>query len=162
LCDLFPAASRGSTWPRLAAALGLPELPELPRRRAPSARALRITLAAVTAAWWLLYPLLVLVTGDAFSLTYALVIWSLLALLVGEFFGIFWVAGFVDYLERVRVPQVRHLVIRLAIQADRSGGGEPTPRVVWEDLVDLVAAQAGVPVHEIHPEQRFGDLPDYC
>lgn len=162
LCDLFPAASRGATWPRLAAALGLPELPELPRRRAPSARALRITLAAVTAAWWLLYPILVLVTGDAFSLTYALVIWSLLALLVGEFFGIFWVAGFVDYLERVRVPQVRHLVIRLAIQADRSGGGEPTPRVVWEDLVDLVAAQAGVPVHEIHPEQRFGDLPDYC
>src|SRR5262249_26917784 len=84
LCDLFPAASRGATWPRLAAALGLPDLPELPRRRVPSARALRIALAAVTAVWWLFYPILVLATGDAFSLTYALVVWSLLALLVGE------------------------------------------------------------------------------
>jgi hypothetical protein len=163
LCDLFPAAARGAAWPRLAAALGLPDLPELPRRRAPSARALRIALASVTAAWWLFYPVLVLATGDSFSLTYALAVWALLALLVGEMFGIFWFAGFLDYLERVRVPQVRHLVIRLAVQqADQAGGGEPTARAVWEELAALVAAQAGIPVQEIHPEQRFGDLPDYC
>ena len=68
-----------------------------------------------------------------------------------------------DYLERVRVPRVHHLVIRLAIQqANRSGGGEPTPRRVWDDLVALVATQAGVPVQEIHPELPFGELPDYC
>jgi hypothetical protein len=162
LCDLFPAASRGATWPRLVAALGLPDLPGLPRRRVPSGRALRIALAAVTAAWWVVYPFLVLVTGDAFSLAYAIVIWSLLALFVGEMFGLFWLAGVVDYLERVRVPQVRHLVIRLAIQqADQAGGGEPTARAVWADLATLIAAQAGIPVQEIHPEQRLADLPDY-
>src|SRR5205809_22687 len=74
LCHLFPAASRGTDWPRLAAALGLPDLPDLPRRHVPSARAFRMFLAGVTAAWWVLYPILLLVTGDDFSLTYGLVI----------------------------------------------------------------------------------------
>jgi hypothetical protein len=163
LRDLCPAASRSTTWPRLAAALGLSDLPDLPRRHVPSARVFRICLAAVTAAWWGLYPILVLVTGDAFSVAYGLAIWFLLALLVCEWFGILWVVGFLDYLERVRIPQVRHLVIRLALQqADRSAGGEPTPRMVWADLVAILAAQAGVPAQEIHPEHRFSDLPDYC
>jgi hypothetical protein len=107
--------------------------------------------------------MLVLATGDAFSLTYGLVIWSLLTLLVGEWYAILWVVYAFDYWERVRIPQVRHLVIRLAVQqADRPEGGGLTPRMVWEDLVALVAAQASVPVQEVHPEQRFGDLPDYC
>ena len=162
LCHLFPAATRGADWPRLAAALGLPGLPELPRRRVPSARAFRLFLAGVTAGWWLLYPILVLVTGDAFSFTYGLVIWHLLELLVCEWFGIFWFAWSLDYLERVRVPLVRHVVVRLAVQrADQSAGGDPAPRRVWEELAGIVAAQAGVPVQEIHPEQRLSDLPDY-
>jgi hypothetical protein len=162
LCDLFPAASRGADWPRLAAALGLPNLPELPRRRVPTARAFRLFLAGVTAVWWLLYPILLLVTGDDFSFTYGLVIWFLLLLLVCEWFGLLWVAGSLDNLARVRVPQVRHLVVHLAVQqVDRSAGGEPTPRRVWEELVTIIAAQAGVPAQEIHPEQGFSDLPDY-
>jgi hypothetical protein len=163
LCDLFPAASRGTTWPRLAAALGLPDLPELPRRRVPTARAFRIALAGATAAWWILGPIVLLAAGEDFSITYGLVVWSLLMLLVSEMFGIFWVAAAFDYLERVRIPEVRHLVIRLTIRhADQTGGGEPTSREVWDDLAALIAAQAGVPVREIHPELRFGDLPDYC
>jgi hypothetical protein len=162
LCDVFPAASRGADWPRLAATLGLPDLPELPRRRAPSARAFRIALAGVTAAWWLFYPILLLITGEQCSISYGLLVWFLLALMVAEWFGIFWVGGAVDYLERVRIPGVRHLVIRLVIpEADPPGGGGPTPRQVWGELASLVAGQAGVPVQEIHPEQRFGDLPDY-
>src|SRR5262249_17387393 len=56
LCDLFPAASRGATWPRLAAALGLPDLPEMPRRRGPSARGLGITPAVGTAVLGRIYP----------------------------------------------------------------------------------------------------------
>src|SRR5215468_4955579 len=48
LCKLFPDKSRSATWPRLAAAVGLSELPELPRRWVPSARAFRIAFALVT------------------------------------------------------------------------------------------------------------------
>lgn len=162
LCNLFPAASRGADWPRLAAALGLPDLPELPRRRVPSARAFRITLAGVTAAWWLLYPILLLITGDRFSIAYGLLISFLLALLVAQWFGIFWSGWAVDYLEKVRIPGVRHVVIRLVIQeANPPGGAGQAPRQVWEELATLIAGQAHVPVQEIHPEQRFGDLPDY-
>jgi hypothetical protein len=162
LCHLFPTASRGATWPRLAAALGLPDLPELPHRRVPPARPFRIALGGVTAAWWLLYPLLVLATGDPFSLTYGLVIWCLLALVVAEWFGILWAAFAFDYLERVRVPRVRHLIARLVRQqAGQRGARGPTPRQVWEDVAALVAARARVPAHEICPEQRFGELPDH-
>jgi hypothetical protein len=162
LRDLFPDASRGADWPRLASALGLPGLPELPRRRVPSARAFRMSLAGVTLAWWLLYPILLLVTGDEFSVAYGLLIWFLLALMVCEWFGILWVAGSLDYLQRVRVPQVRHLVIHLAVQqVDLSSAGDCTARRVWEELVNIIAAQAGVPEQEIHPELGFSDLPDY-
>jgi hypothetical protein len=163
LCDLFPAASRGADWPRLAAALGLPDLPELPRRRVPTARAFRLSLAAVTAAWWLLYPILLLTAGDDFSFSYGLVIWLLLALLVCEWFGILWVAGSLDYLVLVRIPQIRHLAIHLAAhQVHRSAAGDPVARGVWEELVSIIAAQAGVPAQEIHPEVAFSDLPpDY-
>src|SRR5262249_31596201 len=142
---------------------GVPALPELPRRRAPSARAFRITLAGATVAWWVIYPILMLATGDAFSLAYGLVISSLLALLVAQWFGMFWLMWAIDYWERVRVPRVRHLVVHLAIQqADQPGGAGPTPREVWDDLASLIAAQAGVSVQEIHPAQHFGELPDYC
>jgi hypothetical protein len=158
LCDLFPAAARGATWPRLAAALGLADLPELPARRAPSASAFRKFLAGVTAAWCLLYPILLLVTGDGFSLTYGLLIWFLL-LLVCEWFGILWAAWSLDYLERVRVPQVRHLIVRQVVQ--QAGGADPSPRRVWEELAALLAAQAAMPSQEIRPEQRFSDLPDH-
>jgi hypothetical protein len=161
LCHLFPAATRGTDWPRLALALGLPDLPELPRRRVPSARAFRMVAAGVTAGWWLLYPVLMLVAGDDLSFSFGLVIWLLLELVVCEWFGIFWFAWSLDYLERVRVPLVRHMVVRLAVrQADQSASGNPGPRRVWEELVSVIAAQAGVPVREIHPEQRFSDLPD--
>src|SRR5262249_37166159 len=149
--------------PRLAAALGLPDLPELPRRRVPSARAFRLALVGGTAAWWLLYPGVVLAPGGALLLAYGLSIWGLLLLLVGEWYAILWVAGAFDYLGRVRVPQVRHLVVRLVLrEADPPAGGGAPPRQVWEDLAALVAGQAGVPVQEIDPERRFDELPDYC
>lgn len=162
LCHLFPAASRSADWPRLADALGLPDLPDLPDRRVPSARAFRMFLAGVTAAWWLLYPILLLVTGDAFSLGYGLLIWFLLALFVCEWFGILWVAWFLDYLERVRVPRIRDVVIPLAVQQVKQAAVEdPLPQSVWDELVAIIAAEAGVPVQEIHPGQRWADLPDY-
>jgi hypothetical protein len=162
LCHLFPAATRGTDWPRLSAALGLPDLPELPRRRVPSARAFRLFLAGITAAWWLLYPMLLLVTGDDFSLAYGLVIWLLLALLVCEWFGILWVAWSLDYLERVRVPRVRDLVVPLAVQQVRQSAGEdPTPQKVWDELAAIIAAEAAVPVGQIYSWQRWTDLPDY-
>src|SRR5262249_29967609 len=157
-----PASPRGRRRPRLAAPPGLPVPPALPRRRVPSARAFRLCVAGVTAGWGLLYPILVLVAGEAHSFTFGLVIWLLLELLVCEWFGIFWFAWSLDYLERVRVPLVRHVVVRLAVQrAEQSAGGDPAPRRVWEELAGIVAAQAGVPVQDIHPEQRLSDLPDY-
>lgn len=162
LCHLFPAATRGTDWPRLAAALGLPELPELPRRRVPSMRLFRMILAGVTAAWWLVYPILVLVTGDEFSLAYGLLIWVLLALLVCEWFVILWIAWSLDYLERVRVPRVRDIVVPLAVQqVKHSAGVDATPQKVWNELAAIIAAEAAVPVGEIYSWQTWGDLPDY-
>jgi hypothetical protein len=164
LCALFPAASRGAAWPRLAAALGLPDLPALPRRRVPSARLFGIVLAAVTAAWWIFYPILrfVIDPGEDLPLTYGLMISFLLALTVCEGFGFAWIGGSLAYLERVRVPLVRHLVARLTLQPPDEPAGDPTPQTVWADLAAIVAAEARVPAREIHPEQRFSDLPDYC
>jgi hypothetical protein len=165
LCDLFPTAARRTTWPRLAAALGLPDLPELPRRRGPSARTFRLIAAWVTAAWWILCPIFALVTGDESMLSpwYILLVWFLLMVLVCEMVGLFWAAGWIDYRERVRVPQVRHLVVRLALrQTDPSAAGEPTPQRVWADLVAIFARQAGLSAQEIHPEMRFSDLPGDC
>jgi len=164
LYRLFPAASRGAAWPRLAAALGLPDLPPLPRRRVPSARLFGIVLAAVTAAWWIFYPILrfVIDPGEELPLSYGLLISSLLALVVCEGFGMAWLTGLLSSLERARVPLVRHLVARLTLQPPDGAVGDPTPRAVWADLAAIVAAEAGVPAGEIHPEQRFSDLPDYC
>ena len=163
LRHLFSFPVRSATWPRLAAALGLAELPDLPRRRRPSTRVFRICFAAVTAAWWVLYPVGVLLTGEDFSIRYGLAVWFGLVLLVGEWFGILWVTGWLEYLERVRVPRVRHLVVRLAVQhGEGPTGGEPTPRTVWADLAAILAAQTGVPAQEIRPEQRLSDLPGDC
>lgn len=163
LCDLFPAATRAQAWPRLRAALGLPDLPELPRRRRPSARAFRLVFAGVTAGWWLLYPILSLVRGDPFSLTFGVIIWLLLGVVVGEWFFIFWFCGLVRYLEQVRIARVAHLVARLSVeQAEQSESSAPAPRAVWDALVALIAAQAGLLAKEVFAEQRIGDLPDYC
>jgi hypothetical protein len=124
LCKLFPAANRRATWPRLAAALGLPHLSDLPTRYVPSARAFGICFALVTAAWWLLGSIPLLVSGDTFAIAYGLIIWFLLALLVWQWYGILWVAGALNYLVRIRIPNVRHLVIRLLLQQpDQSSGG---------------------------------------
>jgi hypothetical protein len=120
-------------------------------------------LAGITAAWWLLYPILLLVTGDDFSLAYGLVIWLLLALLVCEWFGILWVALSLDYLERVRVPRVRDIVVPLAVQrVKQSAGEDPTPQKVWDELAAIIAAEAALPVGQIRSWQRWTDLPpDY-
>jgi hypothetical protein len=162
LCDLFPAATRDADWPRLGAAVGLSDLPELPRRRVPSMKAFRICLLGVTAAWWIIYPILFLLTGEEISLSYGLLIWSLLALLVCEWFGILWVAWSLDYLERVRVPRVRDIVVPLAVQQVKdSAGQDATPQKVWDELAAIIAAEAAVPVGEICSWQSWGDLPDY-
>jgi hypothetical protein len=163
LHDLFPAESRDAAWPRLAAALGLPDLPDLPRRRVPSARVFRILWAGVSAGWWLVCPLLGLVTGEDFSLAYGLAVWLLLTLLVWQWFGLLWLTGTLRYLERVRVPRVRHLVVRLVRQqSDESAGGQPVPGTLWRDLTAIIAGQTGVPAQEVQPEHHFGELPDYC
>jgi hypothetical protein len=162
ICDLFPAATRGVDWPRLAAALGLSDLPEFPRRRVPSLRALRFWLAGVTALWWLVYPILLFITGDELSLSYGLLIWFLLALLVFESFGIVWVVWALDYWERVRVPRVRDIVVPLAVrQAMQSASQDAAAQELWDELRAIIAAEAAVPVGEIHSSQRWGDLPDY-
>src|SRR5262249_18846998 len=88
LRDLFPADSRGATWPRLAAALGLPGLPDPdPPPRGPSRRAFGITLAATTAGVWLVYLLLFLLPGDAVPVAVGFLLWFLYALLVCLLFG---------------------------------------------------------------------------
>jgi hypothetical protein len=163
---LFPAAARSTTWPRLAAALGLPDLPDWPRRRVPSARVFAITLAWAMAAWWLIYLLLLFFSGEDMPITFGLLIWFLVALLVCEGFGIAWIVGSLDYLGRIRVPRVRHLVVRLVLQQpDRNAGtdaAEPSPRAVWADLVTILGAQTGGPAQEIRPEDRFTELPCSC
>jgi hypothetical protein len=162
LCHLFSAVTRGADWPRLAAALGLPDLPELPRRHVPSTRTFRMFLVGVTAAWWLAYPILLLVTGDEFSLAYGLLISFLLALLVCEWFGILWIAWSLDYLERVRVPRVRDIVVPLAVQeVKHSAGQDATPQKIWDELAAIIAAEAAVPAGEICSWQRWSDLPHY-
>jgi hypothetical protein len=103
-----------------------------------------------------------LVTGDKFSLAYGLLIWFLLTLLVCEWFGILWIAWSLDYLERVRVPRVRDIVIPLAVQqVIHSAGQDPTPRQVWDELAAIIAAEAAVPVGEIRSWRSWSDLPDY-
>jgi len=162
LHSLFSASNRAAMWPRLTAALGLADLPELPRQRTPTAKAYWYTLAAVSLAWWLILPLLALFSGEDFTILYGLVIHSLLALLVSEFFGLFWLTYKFDYLQRVRVPEVRHLVIRLLLQDDSFAAGETSPRTIWAELAKIVAKEACVPASDIRPEQSISELPDYC
>jgi hypothetical protein len=162
LRDLFPRASRDTIWPRVGAALGLPDLPDLdPPRRGPSARAFRIAVAAAMAACWLLSGVLLLVPGGQLPFLVWLLVRFLAVLLVCLFFGLFWLAAYLDPLPR---PQVRDLVIRLAVQSpnpyrDRNAT-DPAAAAVWTDLVAILAAHTDVPAHEIHPEHRFSDLID--
>jgi hypothetical protein len=161
LRDLFPRASGGTPWSRLATLLDLPDLPEMepPPRRGPPARVFRIALEAATAVWGLLYFLLPFLPGGQPPPAFWLLVWGLLVLLVGEFYGMFWLATFLDPFP---VPRVRDLVVRLtARQHDPSPGGPPTDpaaAAVWTDLVAVLAAHTGMAAEEIRPEQRFSDL----
>ena len=103
-----------------------------------------------------------MILNEEFSILHGLLISFLMCVLASEFFGLFWLAGTLDHRDRVRVMQIRHLVIRLLLQSDAAPGAESSPRRVWAELARIVASEAGVAPMEILPEQRFSDLPDYC
>jgi hypothetical protein len=160
LSDLFPRESRQTTWPRLAAALGLTDLPELDRPPCrPTLRTFGRTLAGVSAAVWLLYPVLLLVPGADLPITLWLLVWLGALVLVCELFGVYWIGR---YFEPVSVPRVRDLVARLAAQhPDRYTDGDALAGVdatVWTDLVALLSAHTGVPADAIRPEHIWYNL----
>jgi len=166
LRDLFPRASRGASWPRLAAALGVGELPDPePRRkrRQPSARAFGITLAAVTAALWLLYPVLPFLPGGGTSIAKWLLVSLLAAFDVCVFFGMWWLGIRLEpILDPLPAPRVRDLAVRMAgwprEQYPVADAADPAAAAVWTDLTAILSRQTGVPAAEIRPEQRFEDL----
>ena len=165
LCDLFPPKSRNATWPRVAGSLDLPDLPALPERVG-SARPFVISVAVVMACWSIVYSIFLAAPGGKWPTTtavaFGLLVWFLLMLLVCGFFGARWIERSREYRERIRAPQVRHLVIRLVLQSPAAsaspGPGEATPLSVWTRLVEILALNWGVPAHEIRPEHRFWDL----
>jgi hypothetical protein len=163
LRDLVPAEARETAWPRLAAALDVPDLPDPdPPYRGPTAKTLRRALVTATAGVWrvnLLMPLLLgwpVVLAGLLKLWFLL--WFLVVLGVTVVFGAFWLEAH----GRRRLPKVRDLVLRLAARdCDRylaDDTCEPTPAAVWSDLVTLLSAHTGMPADEILPEHTFDDL----
>ena len=159
LRDLFPRASRGAAWPRLAAALGLANLPDPdpPRKRGPSARVFWIAIAAATAVAGLLYPVMLFFPDNDPTppIVWGLIVWVGLLVLVCEFYGMFW---FARYLEPRTIPCVRDLVVRLAVWRPDPTDAEPARAAVWADLTAILSRQTGVPADEIRPEQPFDDV----
>jgi hypothetical protein len=157
LRDLFPAQLRLAVWPRLAAALRMPDLPDAdPPRRLPSLRSLRIgiAVAAVVAAILSLALFFVPDRDPRGPIVAAVFVWVGLPLIACEFWGMIWIAR---YFERRTLPRVRDLVVRLAV---RSGGGDsPTPGdPLWADLTALLAKRTGTPAGEMRPEHGFDEL----
>jgi hypothetical protein len=165
LRTLFPAETRAAAWPRLAAALGLPNLPDPdpPRPRGPTARAFGIALASATAAAWLLNLLVLLLPGpqEPGAVLFMLITWLGCLLLVCEGFGLCWLT------RRLRpgppLPKVRDLVVRLVIRDHDQGPpadtAEPDRAAVWADLAGIISTHTGLPAKEIRPELRFMDFP---
>jgi hypothetical protein len=154
LRDLLPAEARGTAGPRLAAALGLPDLDPAPR--GPTARAFRTALAAVTAGALLLHLLLNLLPGPPVPVAVTLLIWLLALLLVCELFGIFWLEW--RCFNPVPVPKVQDLVVRLVARDRDRYVDQDAVEPVWADLVAILSEHTGVPGDQIRPEQRFEDL----
>ena len=155
LRDLFPAASRAADWPRLAAALDLPDLPDPdPPRRLPSVRTLGIGLAVSRVVVCLLYIVFLFLPGGEPPMAWWLLISFLMAVLVFEFYGIFWLGA---YCKPRTIPRVRDLVVRLAWRP----GGDATPApgdAVWAELTAILEKHTGTPADEIRPEHGFDEL----
>jgi hypothetical protein len=164
LRSLFAAEVRPTAWPRLVAALGLPNPPDPdPPRRGPTARAFRIALAAATAGAWGVALLIAMLPGEPAPLAFGLLmvgllIWPLSLLLVCVLFGAFWLEGHCFR----PVPKVRELVAYLAARhcdpQTHEGTGDPTAATVWADLVGILSRHTGVPADQIRPEHRWYEL----
>ena len=163
LRDLFPKASRPAAWPRLAASLGLANLPDPdpPRRRGPSLKVFGIALAAATAVAGLLYGVMLLFPDNDAKppFVWGLIVWIGLLALVCEFYGLFWLGA---YFTPVPVPRVRDLLVCLAVWPPGPTAATdvvgPTEAALWVDLTAILSRQTGVPADEIRPEQTFNDL----
>ena len=161
LRDLIPAESRAVACPRLAAALGLPALPDPdPPPRGPTARAFGVGLAAATAGAGLVQLLFCLVPGERMPVMVTLLIWFLGLVLVCEIFAALWIEG--RWLRPVPVPRVGDVVLRLTA---RDGDGRrdaaaalPTPAAVWAGLTAILSTHTGVLADRIWPEHRWDDL----
>lgn len=160
LRDLFPKAARAATWPRLAAAVGLANLPDPdpPRKRGPSARVFWIAVTAVTAVAGLLYPLMLLFPDKDPTppLAVCLFAWLGLLFLVCWFYGLFsWAA----YSAARPIPRLRDLAIRLAVwRPGPAADAAPNQAAVWADLTTILSKHSGVPAEQIRPEQQFTEL----
>jgi acyl carrier protein len=165
LRDLFPADSRTAVWPRLSAALNLPNLSDAdPPPRGPNLRSFKITFAVITGVAILLGALssIVWLLDPARPPIGVFLVLFLLAWLGGSLvafavFGVAWLDG--RYLNPVHVPNVRDLVFRLAARQDdlypKADSGEPTPATVWSDLARIISDRADVPADQVRPEQRW-------
>jgi hypothetical protein len=83
-----------------------------------------------------------------------LFVWSGVMALVGEFYGMFWLAA---YFKPRTIPRVRDVVVRLAARADGEAALPPQPPL-WEELTVLLEKHTGTPAAEIRPEHGFYDL----
>jgi hypothetical protein len=159
LRDLFPRETRAAAWPRLAASLGLANLPDPdpPRKRRPSLKVLGIAAAVATVVAGLLYPVMLFVPdkNPMAPAVVCLIAWVGLLLLVCEFYGMIWLGR---WLERRIIPCVRDLVVRLVAYPPDPGAADPAKAAVWADLTAILSRQTGVPANEIRPEQTFNDL----
>jgi hypothetical protein len=152
LRDLFPPESRAAAWPRLAAALGLPSLPEPdPPPGGPTARSFGFWLGVATAGALLVQLLFCLVPGERMPVAVTLLIWLLALILVCEVFGILWIER--RWLRPVPVPTVRDVVLRLTARDDSR-----RDTALWADLTAILSRHTGVPADRIWPEHRWDDL----
>jgi hypothetical protein len=163
LRDLFPADSRAILWPRLASALGLPDLPDPdPPLRGPTMSTFRKALLWTTVGIWRFNLLMPLLLGPPVAVAAMLQLWFLLWILAVVGVSIILAAFWLDARSRRSLPTVRDLVGRLAMQdfhryleADWS---EPAPATIWAELVALLSAHTGKTADEIHPDDRFSAL----
>jgi hypothetical protein len=157
LRDLFPAAKRAAAWPRLAASLGMPDLPDAdPPRRLPRLKTRGFGLTIATAIASLIIPVGILFPDPTFPLVVMwLFTWAGLVVIVCEFWGLLWVGRF---LERRTLPRVRDLVVRLAVRSGREGAPPDPGDPLWAELTTLLARHTGMPAAEIRPEHDFDEL----
>jgi hypothetical protein len=151
LRDVLPPANV----PRLAVALGLPDIPDAdPPPRGPIIHTVRPLLFGGAVGSLLLFVLLALLPRDSVPPIVGELLVALATLLGGVVVVAVLLGG--RYLVPVPVLTVRDIVIRLVA---RPAAGEATgPATLWADVAAILAKHSGVPADAIRPEHSWWEL----